>query len=255
VLKNNDLYSFYAIFKRDLVNIVLNPVLLISNTLFPFVLVMLLSYLTSGSYGSGGVTAYDYYAVTILIYAVLNTAMTASNSFMEKSLKTSNLRIMYAPIKLSHIYMAKIVATFIFTSVCFLGYIIFFNLVFGVNFGGENLIYVILIVLFMNLLSSVTGVFFCCVFKSEELTNKIISVVINVFAILGSLFFRLDGLGPAAERISFISPAKWAAEAIFRIIYDSDFSLFIPGILMLLMASVALLIGCKITFKVEDYVY
>lgn len=254
MLSGNSIYGFYTIFKRDLVNIVLNPVLLISNTLFPVVLVILLSYLTSGSYGSGGVTAYDYYAVTILIYAILNAAMTASNSFMEKSLKTSNLRIMYAPIKLSYIYMAKIVATFIFTSVCFLGYIAFFRLVFGVNFGGENLLYVILIVLFLNLLSSVTGIFFCCVFKSEELTNKIISVVINIFAILGGLFFRLDGLGPAAERISFLSPAKWASEAMFRIIYDSDFSVFVPGILILFTVSVALLIGCKITFKVEDYV-
>ncbi len=151
---------------------------------------------------------------------------------MKKSLKTSNLRIMYAPIKLSYIYLAKIVATFIFTSVCFLGYIALFSLVFGVNFGGVNLLYIILIVLFLNLLSSITGAFFCCILKSEELTNKIISVVINIFAILGGLFFRLDGLGPAAERISYISPAKWAAEAMFRIIYDNDFSLFLPGILI-----------------------
>ncbi len=249
----NSIYSFYAIFKRDLVNIVLNPVLLISNTVFPILLVVLLSYLTSGNYGSGGFTAYDYYGVTILIYAVLNVSMTASNSFMEKSLKTSNLRIMYAPIKLSYIYLAKIAATFIFTSVCFFGYIAFFSLVFGVNFGGVNLLYVIMIVLSLNLLSSITGVFFCCIFKSEELTNKIISVAVNFFAILGGLFFRLDGLGPAVERISYISPAKWAAEAMFRIIYDNDFSLLVPGVLMLLTVSAVLLIGCKLTFKVEDY--
>jgi len=254
MMRSDSIYSFYAIFKRDLVNIVLNPVLLISNTLFPIVLVVLLGYLTSGNYGAGGVTAYDYYGVTILIFAVLNVSMTASNSFMEKSLKTSNLRIMYAPIRLSYIYLAKIAATFIFTSVCFLGYIALFSLVFGVNFGGVNLLYVILIVLFLNLLSSITGVFFCCIFKSEELTNKIISVVINIFAILGGLFFRLDGLGSAVERISYISPAKWAAEAIFRIIYDNDFSLFVPGILILMVVSAVLLVGCRLTFKVEDYV-
>lgn len=254
MLSSNNIYSFYNIFKRDLVNIVLNPVLLISNTIFPIVLVVLLSYLTSSNYGSGGVTAYDYYGVTILIYAILNVSMTASNSFMEKSLKTSNLRIMYAPIRLSYIYLAKIAATFIFTSVCFMGYVALFSLVFRVNFGGVNLLYVILIILFFNLLSAITGVFFCCIFKSEEITNKIISVVINIFAILGGLFFRLDGLGPAVERISYISPAKWAAEAMFRIIYDNDFSLFGPGILMLLLTSAVLLIGCKFTFKVEDYV-
>lgn len=71
---------FFTIFKRDFRNIILNPVLLIYNTVFPLLLVSVLGYLSYGDYFGYGITSYDYYGITVLIYSALNVSVTASNS-------------------------------------------------------------------------------------------------------------------------------------------------------------------------------
>jgi ABC-2 type transport system permease protein len=248
------MYTFYTLLKRDMVNIFLNPMLLSYNTAFPFLLMLVLGSLNRGSYGNTGINSYDYYGVTILLYIVLNVSTTAANSFMERSLKTTNLRVMFSPIRNSYIYLSKIAATFIFTSVCFVVLMLLSGALLGVNYGGRNALPVLALVLLFDLLSAVIGVFFCCIFKSEELTNKILSLVNNLFAILGGLFFQMGGLGRTVEVISGISPAKWVSEGIFRMIYDNDLSFFLPISAIFLALSGILLMGCKLTFKTEDYV-
>lgn len=248
------MHTFYTLLKRDIVNIFLNPMLLSYNTAFPFLLILVLGSLNRGGYGNTGIDSYDYYGVTILLYIVLNVSTTSANSFMERSLKTTNLRVMFSPVRNSYIYLSKIAATFIFTSVCFVLLMLASAIILGVNYGGRNVLPVLGLVLLFNLLSSVIGVFFCCIFKSEELTNKILSLVNNVFAVFGGLFFQMGGLGRTVDIISGVSPAKWVAEGIFKMIYDNDISLFLPIAAIFLALSVLLLAGCRLVFKTEDYV-
>lgn len=181
---------FFTIFKRDFRNIILNPVLLIYNTVFPLLLVSVLGYLSYGDYFGYGITSYDYYGITVLIYSALNVSVTASNSFLEESLKFGNLRIAYAPIDLSYIYLSKIAATFLFTSITAMGVMFLLKTSLGVNIGGDKFPYVVSILLVFNLFSSAMGVLLCCILKSEELTNTILSVINNAFAILG--FSKVD---------------------------------------------------------------
>jgi ABC-2 type transport system permease protein len=248
------MYEFYVIFKRDLINIIKNPTLLMYNTLFPFLLILILGFLSSGNYGKGEISSYDYYGVTMLILCLLNVSLTASNTFMEKSLKISNLRIMYSPIKTSYIYLSKIFSTFFFTVICFLLLMLVSNLFLNVNFGGKNSMYIIVFVLLFDLLSSTLGVLFCCIFKSEEAANKILSVFVNIFAVLGGLFFQLDGFGAGVEKITYISPVKWVAKGSFKIIYDNDLSYFVPISISLIILSILMMLGCKLFFRTEDYV-
>ena len=246
--------SFITVFKRDLKNLILSPVLVIYNTLFPFLMVSILGYLTSGNYKGGGVTSYDYYGVSLIIFTVLFVACTAANSFMEERVKSSNLRIMYSPINPSSIYMSKIAATFVFSSVCVLVSMAILKLCFNVNYGGENIVYVIILLELLNLLSATIGILFCCIFKSEQLANKTLSPFLNIFAIIGGAFFPIDSLGKTVEKLSYISPAKWVDEGIFKIIYDKDLSYFSPTVIILIALTIIFIIGCKLTFKVEDYV-
>ena len=246
--------GFFVIYKRDVVNIVMNPVLLLTNTLSPILFILIFGYLSNGSYGESGITSYDYYGVTILIYSILNVSMTASNSFMEKRLKNSNLRVMYSPIRVSYLYLSKILATFTFTTVCYLFVMYVAHIGLHVTFGGKNVAYVIIIVLLFNFLSAVIGVLFCCMFKSEEVTNKILSLLNNAFAILGGVFFSLDGLGDTVRTISYISPVKWVVECVMKIIYDQDFGLFFTTGSVLILLTCFGLVGCKFLFKVEDYI-
>ncbi|KPV60009.1 hypothetical protein QJ48_08095 [Paenibacillus sp. A3] len=56
------MYSFYFILKRDFINLALNPVLLLTNTVFPLLLVLVLGYLSNGAYSGETMNGYDYYS-------------------------------------------------------------------------------------------------------------------------------------------------------------------------------------------------
>lgn len=245
---------FFNIFKRDIVNIVMNPTLFLINTVFPIMLVLVLGYFSGGGYGSETITSYDYYGITILIFNVLNVSMTSSNSFMEKSIRLSNLRIMFAPINKSYIYLSKILATLFFTSFCFLIYIVICKSIIGVDFGGNRIIYILIIMFAFNFFSSTIGVLFCCIFKGEELANTILSPINNIFSLLGGTFFPLDGFGKVIQYISDVSPVKWISTVSFEIIYDNNISYAMPLVFVLLCITLMLLILCKFTFNMEDYV-
>lgn len=246
--------GFYTIFKRDLKNLVLNPIMLIYNSVYPILIVMILGHLTDGNYNGSAVSSYDYYGVSIIIFFALFTGTISANSFMEKRIKASNLRIMYSPIDTSYIYLSKITATFIFSSVCYMSVMALLKLIFNINYGGKNLIYVFILLELFTLLSSALGILFCCIFKSEELANKILSPFLNIFGIFGGLFFPIDGFGKAVEKLTYISPAKWVLVSIFKIIYDNDFIYFFPAVMILVILTAVFIFGCKLTFREEDYV-
>lgn len=247
------MYRFIQLFKRDFMNMAVNPMWIFYSTAFPFLLVVILGFLSSGAYGSS-VTSYDYYGITIMIYMIFNTSTLAANSFMEERIKKGNMRIIFSPLPKSFIYLSKIAATFVFSSICHLVVVLLLNLLLKVNFGGVNTLYIILIFLQFELYSCVLGILFCCIFKSENVSNQILSLVITISSVLGGLFFRLDGFGKAVERITCLSPVKWIVTGIFKIIYDKDFSYYVPGMIFLIGLSAAALLLCKILYRTEDYI-
>ena len=58
---------FLSIFKMDLANLFKNPVLVGYNTVFAALLILVMGFLTSGSYADWR-DAYRYYGITMLIY-------------------------------------------------------------------------------------------------------------------------------------------------------------------------------------------
>lgn len=246
--------GFYTIFKRDLKNLIYNPIMIIYTIIYPFLSILILGYLTNGNYEGGAVSSYDYYTISIMTFFALFTATISANSFMEKRVKSSNLRIMYSPISMDYIYLSKMAATFIFSSVLYLIVMCILKVMFNINYGGRNVIYVILLLELFNLFTSSLGVLFCCIFKSEDIANKILSPFLNIFGIFGGCFFPIFSLGKTIEKLSCLSPAKWAIEAIFKIIYDNDFSSFAPAVIIFIVLTILAVLGCKLTFKEEDYV-
>lgn len=246
--------SFKVIVKRDLGNLITNPMLMFYNAVFPFLLIGILGYLSNGGYGQGGANAFDYYGVTMLLYSVINVTLTASNTFMERGLKNSNLRVLHAPVSTSAVYLSKIVSTFLFTSVCFVIQMALSALLLGVNYGGANAVFLLLLILVFDFFACSLGVMCCCLFKSEEAANKILSLITTVLAIFGGLFFQLDALGDVGAVISAVSPVKWVLDASVRIIWDGNLGPMLPACGILIALSAACLLGCKRFFRTEDYV-
>ena len=247
------MYQFWQILKRDFLNLLYNPMWIFFSFFYPLLLVGILGFLTSGSYGNS-ITSYDYYGISILIFSALNTAMTAANSFMEERIKKGNMRLIYSPLPKDYIYLSKILASFAFSFLCHLGVILLLIVVLQVNFGGINLSYIIFLLLCLEIFASILGVLFCCIFKSESISNQILSIVITVFAIMGGLFFRLDGLGDFFVKLSLISPFKWIITDIFKIIYDNDFSSYMSTVYTLLTLSLIALLLCRELYQREDYI-
>lgn len=130
--------NFIKIIKFDFMNIIKNPMLLIVNTIFPFILIGVMGLVTSGSFGAGNVSSFDYNGITMMIFVAFLIAMTASNTFMEEKVKRGNTRIIYAPVSKVKIYLSKMISTYILGSIsysfiCFLG-----QFIFHINFGGKK---------------------------------------------------------------------------------------------------------------------
>ncbi len=247
------MYKFNQIFKMDIVNLLTNPMWLFYGLAFPFLLVLILGFLASGSYGDA-VTSYDYYGITMMLFIVLNTATISANSFMEERIKSGNMRIIHSPVRPFSIHFSKLAASFVFASACHTVVGLVLSLSLGVNYGGADAVCVWVLMLFAEFFASGLGIMLCCALKSENITNQILSLVIMVLAILGGLFFPLDGLGAAMEQISNLSPVKWVSSAAFRMIFDNDFALFVPAIAILAALSAATVMISAKLFKTEDYI-
>ena len=66
----------------------------------------------------------------------------------------------------------------------------------------------------------------CSKIKNQDLTNKMIGVVVNTLAICSGIFFPIASLGKWADQVSNISPIKWVLTKSFQIIYDNNFEFY-----------------------------
>lgn len=244
-----EMRNLLLISKEDFINLIKNPMWIFYATLFPILLVVILGFLGKDSYGNGA-TAYDYYGITLMIYSILTSGMTSANSFMEERIKKPNLRIIYAPSSVSSIYLSKILSSFVFSFMFHLFDILVLFLLFHIYISAipELLILFILTEIF----SSALGVMCCCIFKTEAMANQILSLIINLFGVLGGLLFPMEGFGNIVRNISYLSPAKWLVKTAFSMIYDNDFSLFYLSVLLLTLLIAATFAVCHKTFNKED---
>ncbi|MDR2712314.1 MAG: ABC transporter permease [Clostridiales bacterium] len=247
------MYKFKQIFRLDLMNLLTNPMWVFYAIGFPLALILVLGFLMSGSYGHT-VTSYDYYGVALMIFGIFNAATFSANSIMEERIKSPNMRIVYSPVRPFYIHFSKVLASFVFCTAAYSLVAVLLHITVGINYGGADWWAALAIMLAGNFFFASLGVTVCCLLKNEGITNNILSTLFALFAILGGLFFPIDGLGKAVSAISWLSPAKWMLAACFRIIYDGDFTLLAPLIGGLaLLSALSVLLGARF-FRGEDYI-
>ena len=188
-----------------------------------------------------------------MIFGIFNAATFSANSFLEERIKKPNMRLIHSPIRPFNIYFSKVLASFVFCSVAYIAVAVFLVFTVGINYGGADAWAALLIMLLGNFFFSALGVTVCCILRSEGITNNILSLLFALFAILGGLFFPVEGLGKAVAAASWVSPGKWILTACLRIIYDKDFSMLLPICGLFIVLSVAALALCNRFFRGEDY--
>lgn len=241
--------NLWLITKEDFKNLILNPMWIFYSLGFPILMMLILGFLTQDSYGAE-ISSYDYYGITIMIYFLFNSGMTSANAFMEERIKKPNMRIIYSPGAIADIYLSKIISSTLFTSLFYAIDMLFFGFVIHVDFGPIG--HIAVLFLLYNLVAVTMGIMFCCIFKTEEITNQLQSVVVNLLCILGGVLFSLDGYGTMVRRISDVSPVKWLVKGCFQMIYDQDYHLFFPLIVGGILAVIVMMLICRFTFHKED---
>lgn len=241
--------NLILISKADFKNLIKNPMWIFYGTLFPILLVVILGYLGKDSYGTD-VTSYDYYGITLMIYGIITSGMTSANSFMELRIRKPNMRIIYAPVNVNVIYLSKILASFLFSFLCHLFDMVILVLIYNIHIAA--LPEIIILFALTELFSVALGIMCCCILKTEAMANQILSIAINLFAVLGGLLFSMDGYGKIIRAVSYISPAKWLVKVTFQMIYDNKLTLFYPTVMLLIVLIGLELLVCAKTFKKED---
>lgn len=244
----------WKLVKQDFKNLIKTPVVMTVATVYPWALILLFGFIFSTLYGGEGVTAYDYYGVTMMIYLILASMTMTANTFMEKKLRQGNIRIAYAPVSKISIYMSKIVSSYLFMGISFSINMILMNYLSIVNFGGRNFGYVLFLFWVLLLFTVTLGGAVCILIKTEELTNMILSNIASVLALFSGIFFPIDSLGKWVSKISNLSPVKWISNLTFDVIYDGNFENYIVIVLGLIILSMIAIIVMHFNYKPEDYI-
>lgn len=245
---------FCRLIKQDFRNLITTPVIVIVCVVYPWLLVGMFGFIFSSLYGGEGVTSYDYYGVTMMMYLIISSVTVTPNTFMENKLRQGNIRIAYAPVSKVLIYMSKIISSYLFMGISFSIHMMIMNHFKIVNFGRDNFSYILALFMAFLLFTVTLGGAVCVILKTEELTNMVLSNISSIFAVFSGIFFPVESLGKVISDLSNLSPIKWILNSSFRIIYDNNFDNYRVIILGLILLSIASLIIMHKNYKPEDYI-
>ena len=246
--------TFINMIKFDLKNIFKTPMLVIVNTIEPLALFFILGFIMKNKFSNRLMNSFDFYAVTTLIISAVMIVMTTSNVFLEEKVKNGNIRVMYAPISKAQVYLSKLLASFIFAIIIFDTLALIEQYIFKCNFGGKNIIFVIILIDALAFFACSLGTAGCCIFKNEDKTNTVIPLITSVFLLFSGIFVPLGAGGKIMKALFSLSPVRYVTECSMQIIYDNNFALFGRAIVILTVLSAMCILICKFTFKPEEYI-
>lgn len=249
VLQEKKIRNLNTIVREDLINLIKNPMWLFFAALFPLLMWLLMGFMTRSSYGHS-FTSFDYYRVAIMIYSAFYSGTISANAFLEERIKKPNMRIIYAPGHARNIFLSKIIASFLF---CFSFHAVDIC-VMALLFPTRTVhsVFLLLFVALSDLFAVTFGILLCCIVKQEGVTNQIQSILINILAFFGGVFFPLAGMGAFIRSLSLLSPIKWIVTDLFRLLYDNNFQHVSATIILLLAGTAAMILLCHLTFRKED---
>jgi len=221
------------------------------NIIFPAIIILLLGYLTSKSYGTE-FTSYEYYSIVMipfcLLMAIISIAYAAQD---EKRLKTA-YRFMTAPIAEAELVLAKSFSCTIMLTICSLIILgiakLFFHLSFHGSFG-----FVAILVFSESI--AVTGIGLCLglACKNFFIIKNFLNLPIMIFGFLGGVFSPVSSLNPVLSSIINSSPLTWINRGIIYSIYGSDHTiLLVTSGMSFLLGIAAILFAIKF-FKREEF--
>lgn len=224
--------SFFPLFKLGTIRRCKDFFILFYSVVFPVILIALLGYLTSESYGSD-VTSYEYYSIVMIPFCLfLGMTSVAYASADEKRMKTAS-RYMTAPVSTVSLILSKFFSCVIVLTACSMIVLLAAGIFFHLPVSG-NVLFLTVLFLCGSIAITGLGLFFGLACKNFATVQNYLNLPIMIFGFLGGTFFPVSSLNPALSLIIDLSPLTWINRGIMYCLYLSDVTILlrISGILL-----------------------
>ncbi|MBE6077370.1 MAG: ABC transporter permease [Clostridium lundense] len=174
----------------------------------------------------------EYYAVTMLTMTILYGTAVGAMSIASEIKRRTYKRLICSNTSPLKILFSKILASFLVIAFqSFLIYL-FSKYILGTNWGNNKLALVSVVASLIFMAVS-AGVCIANTIKNEGVMSIIIYMFVPILTFLGGGYVPLEPIGSKMlNSVSNISPLKWSNDAIFKIIFGNNLSIF--GITMLI---------------------
>lgn len=237
--------NFSPLFKLGLKRRIKDFFIIFYSVVFPIVMIALLGYLTSKSYGRD-FTSYEYYSIVLIPFCLLmGITSVAYAAVDEKRMKTS-YRYMIAPISNTSLILSKFLSCVIVLTMCSMIVLLISRLMFHLPVNG-NAIYLIILLLCESIAVSGLGLFFGLTSKNFATIQNFLNLPIMIFGFLGGAFFPVSSLNPILSFIVNLSPLTWINRGIMYCFYVSD------AIILIYTSVILFIIGVLFTILTIKY--
>lgn len=237
--------NFSPLFKLGLKRRSKDFFIIFYSVVFPIVIIALLGYLTSKSYGRD-FTSYEYYSIVMIPFCLLmGITSVAYAAVDEKRMRTSYCH-MIAPISKASLIISKFLSCVIVLTVCSIIVLLISRQMFHLPING-NAVYLIILLLCESIAISGLGLFFGLASKNFANIQNFLNLPIMIFGFLGCAFFPVSSLNPILSFIVNLSPLTWINRGIMYCLYVSD------ATILIYISAILFLIGLLFTILTIKY--
>lgn len=165
----------------------------------------------------------DYYAVSMMSLIIMYASLTGLWGVRNDINRKTGDRILCAPVRPYELLTGKVIGSIIVTAVQALVVVLFSGLILKANWGDDPVILALLL-LAHSIMAVSMGVGLAYLFKNDGSANGVLNTIIPFFVFLGGGYVPISEMGSTLVKLSSISPVKWVNSALFKVIYDGDYS-------------------------------
>lgn len=221
------------------------------NIIFPIVMIFLLGYLLESDFGKK-VSSYEYYTLVMIPFCCMMSVITAAYAAKDESYAKTAYRLLVAPVKEQHIFLAKLLSCSITFSICNITVLRAAMLLWRID-TGKNIIGIIILLIAETFCTCAIGLFIGLGMKNFIAVKNFLNLPILIFAIIGGSFYRVGTLDRRVQLLFDLSPLTWINKSIFLSLYDQQYAtLWMTSLLLCIVGVLFTLVGIK-SFNKEEY--
>lgn len=192
----------------------------------------------------------DYYSITMLTLILMYSSLTGMWGIKtEQNMKTAN-RVLCSPVRKYEILTGKVLGGIFITLVQALVVIGFSKYVMNA-YWGSDILTVMGLILAQSIMTISLGTGIAYLIPNEGAASGVLNTAVPVLVLFGGGYMPLENMGEFVNKISVISPVKWINGALFRIIYDNDYSLVSTAIIINLVVAAFFIMAAAMLSRKE----